>query len=341
MTMPDATDPQVQATHVLSPTFKAALLQGGSLNPILDAIQRDATLLLGIRSGYISIYYRGGELLKITEAKKGCFAARFNHMYHEHTELPEPLKCIASEGKINWRISISAQAKDVVSVFHELKRIMDHHDKIRSGHEREFQQLIARVNNRSRSSNSSHYFITDIEHAQGSARFDMLGVRWRHNEHQRGDCLVPVIFEVKHGEKAIAGVASLVKHLEDALDYVSDHRATLLANIESQFNALYDLNLLECKRGKAVSTFKAVKDCLQIVFVIAEYPPHSNQLRNALSRIEKLTPELEARGIQVRFAGASLCGYAMYEGSMLSIEQLRTLLDVPGKSPDPGIPVTD
>ncbi|MBK9494131.1 MAG: hypothetical protein IPO08_06235 [Xanthomonadales bacterium] len=346
--MPNETDLQSQPTHVLSPAFKTALLKGSSLNPILKAVQLDDTLLLGIRSGYISIYYRGGELLKIKDTNKSSFDACFNEMYDTNKVLPQRLQRHGLSGETSWNLSTSAQSEELVGVFHELKRLMDHHNKIRSGHEREFQQLIARMNNRSRSSNSSHYFITDIEHAKESARFDMLGVRWRHNEHQRGDCLVPVLFEVKHGEKAIAGGASLEKHLRDALNHVSNpsDRKKLLANIESQFNALYDLDLLECERGKAIASFTVVKDCMQIVFVIAEYPPHSNQLQNALSRLDdvlqEFSPKLEAQGVRVdlRFAGASLCGYAMYEETMLSVEQLRSLLGVSAKSTGPGVPLT-
>lgn len=334
------------ATHVLSPGFETALVSG-VLKPILDAVQLDETLLIGIRAGYISIYYRGGELLKITEASGGSFTASFNYDYDAKDDTKDNLdKRLLRHGSADLRrrkLSAADDAEAVVNVFCELKRLMDSHGKIQSGHEREFQQLIARTNNRSRAANSSHYFITDIEHAKEKARFDMLGVRWRHNERKHSDRLIPVLFEVKYGQKAITGSASLNKHLQDALNYLVEpsNRETMRANIKSQFEQLSRLDLLKYNKtkGGAIESFTVVDNRFQIIFVIAEYPPHSTHLQSALDELDRLhaafKPRFEDQNVRVEllFAGASLCGCAMYKGSMLSTSQLRKVLKAQGQKP--------
>ena len=56
---------------------------------------------------------------------------------------------------------------------------MDYHFSVKWKLEREFQQLVARENNRSAISNQTEYFITDIELADEQSRFDMLALKWR------------------------------------------------------------------------------------------------------------------------------------------------------------------
>ena len=69
------------------------------------------------------------------------------------------------------------------------------------------------------------------------------------------------------------------------------------------------------------------------MFVLAEYVPHSEKLTGILKRCDDLMAEsardFESAGLQVdlRFASASLCGYAMHERTMLTTDQVRTLLD--------------
>jgi hypothetical protein len=42
----------------------------GTLSPILNRIKNDHTLMLAITCGYANIYYRGGNILKITERRR-------------------------------------------------------------------------------------------------------------------------------------------------------------------------------------------------------------------------------------------------------------------------------
>jgi len=57
-----------------------ASLLGGVLQPVLEAVKKDDTLMLGLRGTYVSIYYRGGELLKIQPATEGGFRGFFGKL---------------------------------------------------------------------------------------------------------------------------------------------------------------------------------------------------------------------------------------------------------------------
>ncbi len=334
----DARD-DLKATHALSVEFFNALHEkDGILNPLLQEVKADDTLLIGLRGGYITIYYRGGQLLKIEQKGRG-YSAGFDRNYDTGQVLAGRLARHGCEDLLDKRLESLEDTARLVDVLSELKRLMDRHPKIQGGLEREFQQVCARVNNRSKSSNSSHYFITDIEHKSDNARFDMLGVRWRRNiEHHNRDCLVPVIFEMKYGLDALDGKSGLAAHLEEMLNQLGrpDFREKLSANIEAQFNQLSKLELLRHSGG--ASAVKTVRDHVQIVFVLAEYVPHSHMLKRILKSCDDVVRyaqqscgEPEGPRIELLFATAALCGYAMHENTMLTIDQVEELfLDAKG-----------
>jgi hypothetical protein len=63
----------------LSDKFMAALT-GGVLAPLLDRVKADRTLCLEIREDYLDIYYRGGNLMRISPADGG-YSAFFDTKY--------------------------------------------------------------------------------------------------------------------------------------------------------------------------------------------------------------------------------------------------------------------
>ena len=56
----------------------------GMLHPILDRIQNDHTLMLAIRENYVNIYYRGGNILKLTEHSNGYYQTFFDDKYNKN-----------------------------------------------------------------------------------------------------------------------------------------------------------------------------------------------------------------------------------------------------------------
>lgn len=306
----------MNATHAMSDDFMKALGKGGCLHPILEAVRADDTLMLGLRGAgtpeYVTIYYRGGELLKIESGASGGYRIKANRDYGH------------AENHLNRAVATAEQANEIVGSLPPMKWNMDRHSKIQASHEREFQQLVVRENNRSRSAGSSDYFITDMEHACGKSRFDMLGAHWSYRDRKRGDRLTPVIFEMKYGEQALTGSAGLAKHVEDLRGWLSDAEfvAKLKANVASQFNQLAELGLLEFNRSESIDEFTC-DDRLRVVLVLAAFNPRSSKLLPILEDVQK-NP---IPNVDLRVFHASFCGYLMHENSMLSladtIDQLK------------------
>lgn len=326
----------MEATHAISPRFLEAFASdAGILHPALAAVRRDETLMLGLRGGYVSIYYRGANLLSIKPASGGGYRAIINDAYDTEGILFGRFAAPDAAGSLSLPLEDADQTKAIVALFDELKGLVDRHPKLRSAHEREFQQLVVRENNRTRMAGSSHYFITDMEHANGDARFDMLGVRWLHNERKRGDRLVPVIFEMKYGEQALEGDAGMAKHLNDMLPRLmsGEFRATLRANVSAQFTQLQVLGLLNFNRSEAISQFTAVEDKIQLIFVLSGYNPRSTKLKGVLKDVNLVMAAqqdgLAASGLSVdlRFFHASFCGYSMHEESMLTLDETQRVLE--------------
>ena len=61
--------------------FNDLMDDNGLLHTIRERVKTDDTLLLAIRDGYINIYYRGGNILRIQEQGKGVCQAFFDKQY--------------------------------------------------------------------------------------------------------------------------------------------------------------------------------------------------------------------------------------------------------------------
>ena len=65
--------------RVLSESFMSDLKQG-KLNRLLQIVQKDDTLCLEIRENYINVYYRGGNILRVSEMDPG-YSIKFDCNY--------------------------------------------------------------------------------------------------------------------------------------------------------------------------------------------------------------------------------------------------------------------
>jgi len=156
----------------------------GLLHPILERIRQDDTLMLAIRGNYINIYYRGGNLLRLSEQGNYSYQSSFDHQYNKYGKAVPILPTTIKD---------QFDARVWVDEFQCLKEIMDIFFSNKSKPEREFQQLVARENNNSTISNESEYFVSDIEFADLGlgARFDMLAIRWLASQRKDGSDLPP------------------------------------------------------------------------------------------------------------------------------------------------------
>ena len=306
----------------LSESFIDDLVKkNGLLHPILERVRGDDTLMLAIRDNYINIYYRGGNILRVTAQGKGSYGSFFDDQYNKSGKaIPFPTATIKSQN----------DTKEWVDAFPYLKEVMDLYFSEHSKPEREFQQLVARENNDSTISNESEYFISDIEFADSGlgARFDMLAIRWLASHRKSGSNCRTTLIEMKYGDGALGGNAGLLKHLQDIDSMILDsiRYPALLSTMEAQFNQLDELGLLNfnrCSNGTKVNL--DANDKPEVIFILANHNPRSTKLSSILDN-----PEVVAYGqnkqFDLRFFVSSFAGYGLHSDCMLTLTQFRELL---------------
>lgn len=308
--------------RALSEKFMQDLLrEDGILHPVLECVKKDQTLMLAIRENYLNIYYRGGNILRISEKTNGSYKAEFNSEYDKFKHgLPDsPLSIKTWEDAGKW-----------IGSFPCRKEVMNEYFSSHEKTEREFQQVIAWENNQSVISNESEYFITDIEFADNplKARFDMTSICWPASKRKTGNNCHAALIEMKYGDAAINGISGLIKHLEDMTALISDkdRYARLLSMMESQFNQLDQLGLLKFNKGTSEAKVKLdPAEKPEVIFILANHNPRSSKLEQILDDPEMVNYENSSL-FDLRFFVASFSGYGMHVRNMLSLSEFRKLL---------------
>jgi len=308
--------------RALSDTFMFDLQdENGKLFPLLTHVRMDDSLMLAIRDNYINIYYRGGNIVRISEQASGYYTAFFDKNYNKtNLVLPGlPLSINNQTDTTQW-----------VQSFGSLKNVMDGFFTLRRKPEREFQQLIARENNNSSISNESEYFITDIEinQAELGARFDIAGVRWRANERKDGRKCRLALMEMKYADTALGGKSGLIKHLEDINAFFSNRESHigLCKTIESQFNQLDELGLLHYKHNKSKTGVQLDReDKPEVIFILANHNPRSTKL-SAYINDPAMDGFANSSHFDLRFFVASFAGYGLHADCMVPLNRFRELL---------------
>lgn len=306
----------------LSESFHNDLLNG-LLQPILERVKQDHTLMLAIRDGYINIYYRGGNLLKIEQADN-AYQTFFDEEYNKvGKELPSLPKTIKNQNDV----------KGWVEAFPHLKEIMDlYFSDTKKKVEREFQQLVVRENNFSTISGETEYFITDIEYYVDSSRRtqgDMLAIRWLASQRKNGSNCRPALIEMKYGDKALKGDAGLVKHLQDIDSLITNKKrySDLLSTMETQFNQLDGLELLNFNRSiKGIRIKLNTNDKPEVIIILANHNPRSSIL-NSILNDSKIDAYSRSPNFDLRFYVANFAGYGLHLDCMLTLTQFRRLLE--------------
>ena len=128
-------------------------LQSGFLSPIRERVLADSTLCLEFRQNYVNLYYRGGNLLRLSQRPSG-YAAEFDPQYWAtdggRATLP---KSLATPDDVQAWLAALPLLKDTMDLF------FGRHPKS----EREVQQQIVRENNASGTARSTDYFFCDLE----------------------------------------------------------------------------------------------------------------------------------------------------------------------------------
>lgn len=295
-------------------------LQSGILLPVLERVKQDDTLMLAIRNNYVNIYYRGGNILKIEE-NNGSYTAFFDNQYDKnYSDIRVP--CLQNT------IPNQGVAQEWVNSFPVLKQIMDFFFSKHSRMEREFQQLVARVNNSSPISKSTEYFISDIEFADSGigARFDMLAIRWLASQRGSSGNCKPVFIEMKYGDDALDGNAGLEKHLNSIMSFLADKDSVgFMASMAKQFCQLKHLGLLDFNLSEKIDmeNFELSAEVPEVIFLLANHNPRSKRLRKALRKIEPLA---KSDQIDLKFFVASFAGYGLHSSCMHNFDEFHRLV---------------
>lgn len=293
---------QQRGRYLLETFFKD--LETGFLAPILHEVQSDNSLCFQIRENYINIYYRGGNLLKVSDNRNGTYTAYFCEEYFKNqavVPLPKPT------------LSSKADAIGWIALFPVLKHTMDIYFTVNSNLEREAQQLLVRENNIGKGAGSTDYFICDIEYAESGARYDMIAVKWRSTSaHRKNTNSAGLAFiEMKYSDQALTGKCGLQDHLKDINAFLS--QPAKIEQIKQEmlrvFNKLKEYGFIDIK--KCLTGFDP-EEKPEYIFVLANHDPASQKLLAEINGISSF------ENFDLKFAASNFMGYGLYEQNMFS-----------------------
>ncbi|MBE0451962.1 MAG: hypothetical protein IBX70_14135 [Clostridia bacterium] len=245
-------------------------LLNGELSFFLNEANTNPNICLEIRNGYINLYYKGGNALKITESKSG-YSFHFDSKYCKNKVVETDYSFYEALNKRD------ANAFEVV--FPNILSEMDSWFEVHKKTERDFQQKLVK-------SNTENLSIVDIEYAGRKSngkqfRLDMLGIY--------KDKLI--IFENKFGNGAISGASGICKHYNDIVDIISDQgiKTEMIRTVQSIIDQKNKLGYIKGSSSKVV-----IKD-IEIWFLFVNYKVNSKALKNEINKIHKSVPVRTSR----------------------------------------------
>jgi len=286
-------------------------LRSGVLAPFLERVLADRSLCLEIREDYVNIYYRGGNLLKLSAGPAG-YVAHFDPKYAKGDggTLARALP--------GTRISAADDVDAWLGAMPAMKQTMDIYFGRHPKEEREAQQLIVRDNNFGGVSRATDYYVCDIEYANPHGRFDLVAVHWPSRGHIRKqqDGRRLVLVEVKFGDGAINGAASIRSHITDINRFLGDpaNVTALQDEMVGVFNQKRALGLMNC--GKDLCAFGDEPPML--LLALANHDPDSTKLRAAL---DALPPSPHA---EIYIATGCFMGYGLCDQAIVPLEEARS-----------------
>ena len=237
--------------------FIKDLLQG-ELEFFLSQVNNNRSILsLEIRNGYINIYYKGGNLLKITQKRNG-YSFFFDAKYCKHKDSKnfDLLNSLPND-------DVAAYQKHFATMMQEMDSWFNEHPKP----ERDYQHQLL-VNNPE---------IVDIEYQIGRRmRLDML-------LYTNGKLM---IVENKYGTGAIGGKAGVAEHYKDICEVLNDP-ALLDELIESA------CHISQAKKALGLADTEISRTdikTIEILFLLANYNRNSQSLSNEVEKMSGAIP---------------------------------------------------
>ena len=320
----------------LSQQFIDDLLTG-VLNPLLKEVQEDDTLCMELRGNRIdlvkgdrkiisydneaiNIYYRGGSLFKIT---------RVNRVDKEYDIFFDVGYC---KGQANTSVcktdpDVDYAVENIAIYKHTMDKWFSKNLKM----ERELQQFIVRENNNTTISNSTDYFIIDIEYATSESndaieeynkvngRFDMVAFKWPSLKRTGKKNKSLALIELKYGDNSYNGSSGVRKHLDDFNDFLNDKKrlAEFCDDMAMVFQQKCKLGLIrgfDDKKG----AIKIDNDNTEAIFIFANHNPKSDILKGVLAPISQAN-----YNFPIKVAHASTMGTCLHEKKMMDIDDFK------------------
>ena len=297
----------------------------GMLSPLLERVKGDTSLDLQIRQDYLNIYYRGGNLLRVSKAKKGVgYSAFFDAKYGPALQDLLPSAGILSEG----------DAKYWLTHFPEMKNAMDLWFGKHRKAERASQQMVVYENNVAPWAGGNDYFIIDIEYDNHiGARFDLVALRWDSKAAVRklSNKFQPslAVIEMKTGDGALNGTAGLLEHYEQWEKFFDKDRQVDAFKQEmlNVFKQKHKLGLVPAlAKNTNVDKIERVAPAIEVIFLLANHDPASRKLKNAVDVIVK-KQNTGSPKFKISFATATFMGFGLYSHNILSLEDFKAKLD--------------
>lgn len=299
-------------------------LKEGILQDLLNKLTNDDTLELEFRTGYLSIYYRGGCVSKLVHKDVNCYEDYFDENYNKEREInPE------DEGKnqkLQGEIKSSEDCKAFVKEIINRKEIMNSFFAKIPKREREFQQLIERENNDNKESN---FYISDIEYARENNRFDMLAVQ-RIDGKPYSELKLSII-EMKYGAKAIGDKCGIYEHYLGVKNLTKEAIEDIIEDTEVSMQCKNELKLIKAKNYIERGIKIVNNEEIDLIFLISGITLKHNQ--KLLEELDKVNADLKENNkisntnikLNVGIFCTYLAGNVMYDKDILSIDDFFKL----------------
>lgn len=280
-------------------------LKNGKLHTLLEYVQNDDTLDMEFRNNYITIYYRGGNIISVTESKNNDDS----YSYTWEGINKDYLKGYKQKHE---------DAEQFEEYIPEAKHIIDRYICKIKNHlgEKEIQQLIVRENNYSPNSQDTDYFIVDMEYEQNNSRFDLIALRWDSNRSARNNNKVSLaVIEIKQGYKSVRTskkTPGLNSHLSDFNTFKKT-----LSEIKNDFLQIFkqkcELGLIlaneKIESIKQDSVLKLDND-IDFICLLANYKKASTNLHKELEEMDKKS---------CKFIRSHYMGYGLYADEIFTL----------------------
>lgn len=279
-------------------------LKNGKLHTLLEYVQNDDTLDMEFRNNYITIYYRGGNIISVTESKNNDDS----YTYTWEGINKDYLKGYKQKHE---------DAEQFEEYIPEAKHIIDRYICKIKNHlgEKEIQQLIVRENNYSPNSQDTDYFIVDMEYEQNNSRFDLIALRWDSNRSARNKNKVSLaVIEIKQGYKSVRTTEKkpgLKSHQDDF------NKFEWTGEIKNDFLQIFKQ---KCELGLILANEKIdainqdfelkLNDHIDFICLLANYKKASKNLHNELEEMEKKS---------CKFIRSHYMGYGLYADEIFTL----------------------